>query len=211
MACGENTASANKYYVASSQRYGCNTHLKLEARGKCLVVYTGDAGPASFVERKAGVPVLDSSPAVAKYFFGRSGLGWSDLSSNPRTFEVNASVTDLPLGPCSAGRSTDSSGTDPAAGDDTGRDPGVDTSGGSSVDTGGGPSVDTSGGSSVDTSGGASGGTSPSGGGACANDGDCNPGSDGSGMICQSGTCVPGCHHSYQCPGAQRCVSGECQ
>ena len=49
VACGGNSRTINQYYVASSQRYGCHVHLKLEANGKCLVVYTADAGPASFV------------------------------------------------------------------------------------------------------------------------------------------------------------------
>lgn len=46
---------------------------------------------------------------------------------------------------------------------------------------------------------------------ACANDGACNPGNDGSGKICQSGRCVPGCRTNTQCPGSTRCVAGQCQ
>jgi hypothetical protein len=46
---------------------------------------------------------------------------------------------------------------------------------------------------------------------ACANDGVCNPGNDGSGKICQSGHCVPGCRTNAQCPGSTRCVAGQCQ
>jgi hypothetical protein len=91
----------------------------------------------------------------------------------------------------------DSSGDTAGAGDTSGS---TDTSGGS-TDTSGG-STDTSG-SSTDTSG--------SGGGAsCAGDGDCNPGNDGSGLICQSGQCVPGCHTNAQCPGVKTCHSGQC-
>lgn len=45
----------------------------------------------------------------------------------------------------------------------------------------------------------------------CSSDGDCNPGSDGSGLICSQGACVPGCHHDYQCPGSTTCVSGQCR
>jgi hypothetical protein len=46
---------------------------------------------------------------------------------------------------------------------------------------------------------------------ACSSDGDCNPGSDGAGLICVQNACVPGCHHDYQCPGNTSCVSGQCQ
>ena len=46
---------------------------------------------------------------------------------------------------------------------------------------------------------------------ACSSDGQCNPGSDGSGMICTGGQCVDGCRTNAQCPGATRCVSGLCQ
>ena len=49
------------------------------------------------------------------------------------------------------------------------------------------------------------------GGASCAGDGDCNPGNDGSGQICSSGQCVPGCHKDNQCPGVTVCVAGQCQ
>ncbi len=57
-----------------------------------------------------------------------------------------------------------------------------------------------------------SGGTSSSGGSgaACQTHGDCNPGSDGSGMICKNGQCVEGCTASWQCPGSTTCQSGHC-
>jgi hypothetical protein len=46
---------------------------------------------------------------------------------------------------------------------------------------------------------------------ACSTDGDCNPGSDGSGQICVSGTCVAGCNADWECPGSTTCVGGQCQ
>jgi len=49
--------------------------------------------------------------------------------------------------------------------------------------------------------------TSPS----CKTDGDCNPGTDGSGQICMSGTCVAGCNANWECPGSTTCVGGQCQ
>jgi hypothetical protein len=45
----------------------------------------------------------------------------------------------------------------------------------------------------------------------CKTDGDCNPGTDGSGQICVNGTCVPGCNANWECPGSTTCVSGQCQ
>jgi hypothetical protein len=101
LACGGNSRTVNHWYVASSQRYGCNKHLKLTtAKGKCLVVYTADAGPASFVESHAGMPVLDSSPAVGEYLFSEDSLGWSDIAAHPSRYKVNVVVTSDPLGPC---------------------------------------------------------------------------------------------------------------
>lgn len=45
----------------------------------------------------------------------------------------------------------------------------------------------------------------------CSGDGTCNPGNDGSGMICSAGFCVSGCHTNAQCPGNTTCQSGQCQ
>jgi hypothetical protein len=107
MACGLSSHAAqqsNPYYVASSQRYGCKVHLKLTTHsGACVVVSTEDAGPASWVETKAGTPILDASPATVQKLSGNVGsLGWSDLRKNPGTYAVTAVKTSLPLGPCHA-------------------------------------------------------------------------------------------------------------
>jgi len=172
LACGGSSRTADPWYVASSQRYGCNKHLKVVAGARCLVVYTADAGPASFVEKNAGIAVLDASPAVGKYLFDDGSLGWSDIKAHPGKFEVRVTPTDLPLGPCGGG-------ADPSP-----------PPGGVGTDAGGGTGA---------------------GGAACGGDGDCNPGDDGSGKICVSGACVPGCHRDAQCPGVTRCVSGSCE
>jgi 3D (Asp-Asp-Asp) domain-containing protein len=52
---------------------------------------------------------------------------------------------------------------------------------------------------------------STGGGQACGSDGACNPGNDGSGLICVSSQCVPGCHSNAQCPGVTTCQSGQCR
>jgi hypothetical protein len=201
MACGLSSHAAqqsNPYYVASSQRYGCKVHLKLTTKsGKCVVVSTEDAGPASWVETKAGTPILDSSPAVVQRLFGNVGsIGWSDLRKNPGKYSVTAVKTSLPLGPCNAAPppapapapapTTDTSPNDPPA--DPGApadpaDPGTPDPGASPADPVG-----------------------P----ACSSDGACNPGGDGSGQICQSGHCVPGCRSDAQCPGITTCNGGQC-
>ena len=52
----------------------------------------------------------------------------------------------------------------------------------------------------------------PSSGGArCASDGACNPGNNGSGLICVGGRCVTGCKTDAHCPGIQTCEAGKCQ
>jgi hypothetical protein len=65
--------------------------------------------------------------------------------------------------------------------------------------------------SSSSSSSSSSSGSSAGSGAACANDGACNPGSDGSGLICTGGRCVPGCRTNAQCPGVTRCLSGQCR
>jgi hypothetical protein len=191
VACGgSNSCDSQPWYSASSQRYGCGVHLQVQANGSCVVVATLDAGPASWVESDAGIAILDASPAVAQYLFGVSSLGWSDIKNNPGTYEVDVQVTQLPLGPC------DGSGS---------------SSGGSSGTGSSGGSSGSSSGSSGGSSGGSSSGGSSSGGAACASDGDCNPGTDGSGQICVQGTCVDGCNADWECPGSESCVSGQCQ
>jgi 3D (Asp-Asp-Asp) domain-containing protein len=46
---------------------------------------------------------------------------------------------------------------------------------------------------------------------ACASDGQCNPGNDGSGLICTGGSCVAGCRTNAQCPGSTQCSAGQCR
>ena len=48
------------------------------------------------------------------------------------------------------------------------------------------------------------------GGQSCTNDGACNPGGNGAGLICSSGACTAGCRASWQCPGNTSCSGGQC-
>jgi hypothetical protein len=49
------------------------------------------------------------------------------------------------------------------------------------------------------------------GGQACTSTGQCNPGNNGSGLICVGGTCKPGCLSDAQCPGSKSCIGGQCR
>jgi hypothetical protein len=253
LACGGNSDDGNWYYAASSQRYGCGTHVQVTANGNCVVAETEDYGPDVCVEAAAGGPILDASPLLAMALFGESELGWSDHAAIQVTV-VDASV---PLGMCAGGSSSSSgsgssgSGSGSSSGSGSGSSgsgsgssgsgsgssgsgssgagsgsgsSGVGSGSGSSGGTGGGGTSGGTGGgaSSGGTGGGASsggtggGGTSGGTGGGCGGtpcntDGDCNPGNDGSGLICVNNVCVPGCDTDAQCPGSTTCVNGMCQ
>jgi uncharacterized membrane protein YgcG len=89
---------------------------------------------------------------------------------------------------------------------------GGSSSGSGSGSSGGSSSSSSSGSSGSSSSGGSSGSGSSSGGGTpCSSDGDCNPGTNGSGLICVGGVCVPGCNANWECPGITTCVGGQCQ
>jgi hypothetical protein len=49
------------------------------------------------------------------------------------------------------------------------------------------------------------------GGQSCTSTGQCNPGNNGSGLICLVGKCQPGCLTNAQCPGATSCIGGQCR
>ena len=95
MSCG-GYANGTTWYAASRQRYGCGSHVKIEANGKCVVVQTDDYGPDVCVENAAHMPIIDVSPLVSKALFNERGAGWSD--------HLVVTVTEVadttPLGPC---------------------------------------------------------------------------------------------------------------
>jgi len=61
------------------------------------------------------------------------------------------------------------------------------------------------------TSSSSGGSDAPAGGQACNGDGECNPGSNGAGLICTANKCVPGCRSNAQCPGVTSCQAGQCR
>ena len=175
MSCGEYTKDGTWYYAASRQRYGCGSHVKVEANGKCVVAETDDYGPDVCVENAAGEAILDASPLVSEHLFGEQSAGWSD-GFKVMVTEVAATT---PLGPCT------STPTPPP--------PAVDAGTPTPPPDAGAPAVD-------------SGAPAPSGP-TCTTDGQCNPGNDGSGLVCgaTTHTCIPGCHSDAQCPGNTTC------
>ena len=76
--CGSFTKHGTWYYAASRQRYGCGSHVRIEANGHCVVAQTDDYGPDVCVENAAGGAVIDASPLVARHLFGVSSAGWSE-------------------------------------------------------------------------------------------------------------------------------------
>ena len=104
MSCGEYTKHGSWYYAASRQRFGCGSHIQIEANGKCVVAETDDYGPDQCTEVASGRPIIDASPLVSEYLYGTQSAGWSDRFAIHVT-EVDAST---PLGPCSSSSSSSS-------------------------------------------------------------------------------------------------------
>jgi lysozyme len=94
---------------------------------------------------------------------------------------------------------------DPCGGSSSGSSSGGSSSSSGSSSGGSSSSSGSSSGGSSSSSGSSSGGAS------CTSDGQCNPGTDGSGLICVGGQCVAGCNADWECPGSTTCVSGQCQ
>lgn len=97
VACGGPRADGTWYYLADKDRFGCGTHVRITdpVSGRSAVAKAVDIGPAQWVERNAGGPIIDASPLVLQHLFGHDSYGWSDrvvVIAEP----VDASV---PLGP----------------------------------------------------------------------------------------------------------------
>lgn len=101
MSCG-GYANGTGWYAASRQRYGCGSHVKLTANGKCVVLATDDYGPDVCVETAARMPIIDVSPKASQVLFGTSGAGWSDHM----VVTVEEVSTSTPVGLCSTSTGT---------------------------------------------------------------------------------------------------------
>jgi hypothetical protein len=113
LGCG-GTTSSHTWYVASAQRFGCHARLQITAGGNCVVAEVLDCGPAAWVEKDAGNPIIDASPSVAQQLFGVSSAGWSEHASRQIVAQLVDSST--PLGTCTASQSepTPAPMTDPS-------------------------------------------------------------------------------------------------
>ena len=104
-ACGGKKVDGTWYYSTGAYTFGCNSKLKLEANGKCVVVEVVDNGPAAWVEAKAAAScgglgyIIDASPLASKALFGSSSAGWSDCFS----IMVTPVPSSTPTGPTSCG------------------------------------------------------------------------------------------------------------
>jgi len=112
MSCGEYTKHGSWYYAASRQRYGCGSHIQIEANGKCVVAETDDYGPDQCVETAAGRPIIDASPLVSEALYGTSSAGWSDRYA----IHVTEVPSSTPLGPCAGGGNATDGGTSDGGG-----------------------------------------------------------------------------------------------
>jgi hypothetical protein len=228
------------WFSADAARFGCMQRIRVTsaANGKSVVLVALDFGPNCSLENKVKKPLLDMSGAATEYLFGGEvgyqdgahvsvelvdgstplgpvvqGSSSSSSSGNASSSSGNASSSSSGGAACAhalcdAGAALEPS-CDPCAQSICAGDPYCCASAWDSQCTGEVASVcgQTCGGSSSSSS-----SSSSSGGGAsCSGDGDCNPGNNGSGLICASGQCVPGCHTDAQCPGVTTCVGGMCQ
>ena len=96
MACGGH-ADGTWYYSTSWVRWHCGAKLRVRnpETNRCVIVEVADAGPADWVEERAGRPLLDASPLVCSELFGVGSCGWSDRFS----VEVTEVADDTPAGP----------------------------------------------------------------------------------------------------------------
>lgn len=96
MACG-GFADGSWYYSTSWVRWYCGAKLAVTNpdSGECVVVEVADAGPAAWVEERAGFPILDASPLVCRDLFNSNSCGWSDRF----IVEVIQVDDDTPTGP----------------------------------------------------------------------------------------------------------------
>jgi hypothetical protein len=209
------------WYSVGGAIFGCGARLQVTnpANGKSVVVMVLDNGPSCTVENDANFWVLDVSYPTIMYLFG-SQEGWSDHALISAV-QVDSST---PLGPTGSSPPPPGGGGGGGGGDDAGASCFVSSLGQSGSCTLVSDCAAQGGTSTPGLCPGASdvqcctpsAGPSPApggggGGASCNTDGDCNPGSSGSGEICVSGSCVAGCNADWQCPGDTTCVGGQCQ
>jgi hypothetical protein len=200
-----------------------------------VVAYTASEGggtDASFMTAAQGASLVNLLQAwMAQYNLQISPSTFQNSSSAPGYADLEYAGAALTIHRLTkANRGTDCPlhlWADSAAGDDaffqwrlqtfgtfvTPGDAGAPAtdSGSSTTDDAGAPAGDSGSSTTEDAGAPAPDSGSSSTGTSCKTDGDCNPGSDGSGQICVNGTCVAGCNADWECPGSTTCVGGQCQ
>ncbi len=188
---------AVNWFSTGGTAFGLGTRLRLTrpGTGAAVVVFVVDNGPACYREQQFGGYALDISyPAILALYGEEEGV------SNRATVQVTVVPSSTPLGPAQGSSVTVDAGG--GAAPDAPKPP---PDSGAAADTGvTTPAIDANG---VDAAQADAGSAAM----ACASDGDCNPGSDGSGQYCKDGYCVPGCDADWECPGSTSCVDGVCQ
>lgn len=188
-----------KFALANVDGYACrpntanSSQLSMHGTGRALDIFVSGAKGdrvASYIVENAnalGFQLVIWNRTLWKVTSG-GGSSRAYTGPNPHTDHVHAELTAAAASSASSPAPTGDDGSaDPTAGDPP------DTTPPASNTT---PPAGSSG-----TGGGAS----------CAGDGACNPGNDGSGLICVAGRCVPGCRQDNQCPGIKSCISGQCR
>jgi hypothetical protein len=200
-----------------------------------VVAYTAAEGggtDASFMTAAQGASLVNLLQAwMAQYNLQLSPSTLQNSSSAPGYADLEYAGAALTIHRLTkANRGTDCPlhlWADSAAGDDaffqwrlqTFGTPGTPPDAGAPADDAGSPTPDDAGAPAADSGSSTPGdagapaadsGSSPTGP-SCKTDGDCNPGTNGSGQICVNGTCVAGCNADWQCPGSTTCVGGQCQ
>jgi len=191
---------AVNWFSTGGSTYGLGTRLRLTRpdTGKSVVVFVIDDGPACYREQQFGGYALDISyPAIIALY------GEEEGASDRAVVQVAVVASSTPLGVVGASGTTTgpdastSTSTHDAAVADARDAVVVDAHTTTEIDA---PAAVPE--AAVDAA-----VLGP----ACTTDGECNPGSDGSGQYCSEGHCVAGCDADWECPGDTSCVSGTCQ
>jgi hypothetical protein len=224
---------AVNWFSTGGSTYGLGTRLELTRpdTGTSVVVFVLDNGPACYREQQFGGFALDISyPAILALYGEEEGV------SDRATVTVKVVPASTPLGVVGAGSTApdagiatgdaasviggghDAGSSNPDAGHDAnhetghpadavtlGHDGGSDSGHDGGHDSGPGDASDDDA-PAADAGGDDSGTGTP-----CTTDGECNPGSDGSGQYCSGGFCIAGCDADWECPGSTTCVGMTCQ
>jgi hypothetical protein len=214
---------AVNWFSTGGSTFGLGTRLRLTRpdNGTSVVVFVIDNGPACYREKQFGGFALDISyPAIMALYGSEEGV------SDRKTVNVTVVSASTPLGVAGAtmpqldasvdtgAMSHDSGHADAASSSHdaapTSKDAGSTTHDATTPgnDAGPGDARVAQEAAAVDTGAAAPDASTAT---PCTTDGECNPGTDGSGQYCSGGHCVAGCNADWECPGVTTCVAMTCQ